>query len=51
MQFGDNFYKLFGNYTDEDMDHSAESVDIFDWKELEEEKRNLLIRRKEDKNN
>jgi len=50
VQFGDNFYKLFGNYTDQDIDYSAESVDIFDWKELEEEKRNLLIRRKEDKN-
>ncbi|PEJ59448.1 hypothetical protein CN692_04420 [Bacillus sp. AFS002410] len=45
-QFGDNFYKLFGSYTDEDIDRSSESVDIFDWKELEEEKRNLLMKRK-----
>ena len=45
-RYGGSFYKLYGNLSTEEMDMKAESVDISDWKDLEEEKEFLLERLK-----
>lgn len=45
-EYGKPFYVLFGNMTDKEIDAHPEAVDIYDWRELEREKQELLGRLK-----
>ena len=42
IEFGKPYYLLFGGMSNEEIDGHSEAVDIFDWKQLEEEKQSLL---------
>jgi transposase len=44
MEYGSSYYLLFEQMTKEEMDAHAESVDIYDWRELELEKQKILSR-------
>ncbi len=43
-KFGGTFHKLFGHLSDQEIDVMPEAVDIFDWKQLEKDKEQLLER-------
>ena len=44
LEYGKPYYLLFGNMTDAEIDSHPEAVDIYDWRELEREKQELLSR-------
>lgn len=44
-KYGGTFYKLFGQLSDYEIEGMSEAVDIFDWKELEQEKEWILSRK------
>lgn len=41
-EYGGTFYNLFGSLNNKDIDGLSEAVDIFDWKELEQNKQQIL---------
>lgn len=43
-EYGKGFYNLFGHLSAQEIDEHHESVDIYDWLELEKEKQELLLR-------
>ncbi|TGA97395.1 DNA-binding protein [Sporolactobacillus shoreae] len=50
-KYGDTFENIYGSFTEDELDGRDEAVDISDWKELIMEKKDVLYKIKQDRDN